>query len=72
MKNKYHLQRIDNLLDQLQGAKLFSKSNLRSGYHYVKIQDGDISKTAFHTRYRHFEFVVIPFGVANAPTIFMD
>jgi hypothetical protein len=72
IKNKYPLPRIDNLFDQLQSARIFSKIDLRSGYHQLKIRGEDISNTAFRTRYGHFEYVVMPFGLANASTAFMD
>ncbi|GJX72109.1 putative reverse transcriptase domain-containing protein [Tanacetum coccineum] len=72
VKNRYPLPRIDDLFDQLQGSSVYSKIDLRYGYHQLRVRDEGIPKTAFRTRYGHYEFQVMPFRLTNAPAIFMD
>jgi hypothetical protein len=71
IKNEYPLPRIEDLFDQMKGAGVFSKIDLRSGYHQLRIRESDIPKTVFRTRYRLYEYTVMSFGLTNAPTYFM-
>lgn len=72
IKNKYPLPRINDIFSQVEGVVVFSKIDLRLGYHQIHIKDNDIYKTTFRTRYGHYEFVVLPFGLTNSPTTFMS
>ncbi|GJT03230.1 putative reverse transcriptase domain-containing protein [Tanacetum coccineum] len=72
VKNRYPLPRIGDLFDQLQGSSVYSKIDMRSGYHQLRIKEEDIPITTFRTRYGHFEFQVMPFGLTNVPVVFMD
>ncbi|GJV16804.1 putative reverse transcriptase domain-containing protein [Tanacetum coccineum] len=72
VRNRYLLPQIDDLFDQLQGAKFSSKIDMRSGYHQLRVKEQDVSKTDFHTRYGHYDFLAMPFGLINALAIFMD
>ena len=72
IKNKFPFSRIDDLFDQLRGARVYSKIELRTGYHQFRVREADIPKTAFRTRYEHFLFTVMPFGLTNSLLVFMD
>ena len=72
IKNRYPLPRTDNLFDQLRGARVYSKIDLHTGYHQLRVRDTDIPTIEFRTRYGHFEFKVMPFGLTNAPPAFTD
>ena len=72
IKNRYPLPRIDDLFDKLRGARVYSKIDLRTGYHQLRVREVDFPKTAFRTRYGHFEFTVMPFGLMNVLAAFMD
>ncbi len=72
IKNRYPLPRIDDLFDQPKDAAVFSKIDLRSSYYQLRVQEQSIPKTAFKTRYGHYEFLVMPFGLTNVLTTFMD
>ena len=72
IKNRYPLLRIDDLSDQLRGASVYSKIDLRTNYHQLRVREADIPKTVFRTQYGHFEFTMMPFGLTNAPAAFMD
>jgi hypothetical protein len=72
VKNRYPMPLIDDLFDQMKGASVFSNIDLRSGYHQLRIKEGDIPKTSFRTRFGQYEFVIVPFRLTNVPTVFMS
>ena len=72
IKNQYPLPRIDDLFDKMKGATMFSKIDLWSGYHQLRIKEDDVPKTTFKKRFGHYEFIVLPFGLINAPGVFMS
>ncbi|GKB11093.1 hypothetical protein Tco_0845016 [Tanacetum coccineum] len=72
VKNRYPLPRIDDLFDQFQGSSVYSKIDLRLGYHQLRVREEDIPKTTFRMHYGHYEFQVMPFGLTNASAVFMD
>ena len=72
IKNRYPLPRINNLFDQLRGARVYSKIDLCTGYHQLRVREADIPKTPFRKQYGHFEFTVMPFKLTNVPVTFMD
>jgi hypothetical protein len=72
VKNRYPMPQIDDLFDQMKGATVFSKINLQSGYHQLRIKEGNIPKTTFRTQFGHYEFVIVPLGLTNAPAVFMS
>ena len=72
IKNRYHLSRIDDLFHQLRGEQVYSKIDLRTGYHQMRVREANIPKTTFIMRYEHFKFTMMPFGLTNASTTFID
>ena len=71
IRNQYPLPMIDELFDQLQGSRVYSKIDLRLGYHQLRVKEGDVPNIAFRTHYNHYEFLVMPFGLTKAPTTFL-